>query len=102
MKYLQPFNYKLKNGVHLTVEAATYYCPPLSSDVYTASSRDDLQGELEVVDLLILDEDFNNVTEEYANVIPLSVFIREMELQEEDEEVDLSELTLVEGYEDYL
>lgn len=90
---LTPFTYKHPDGHTYVVEAEVAYHPSLDFNKHTAASREDLQDELIVEDILVLDEQGNAVTEEVA--VPDSVLVRELELQCEDQsDWDREELTL--------
>jgi hypothetical protein len=76
--YLKPFKYKTSDGSQYLVEVDVTYHPCLQFNTHTTSSRDGLQDDITVEDVLILDEHGNDVTEFVE--VPDSVIIREVEL----------------------
>ena len=90
---LGPFTYTASNGSRYVVEAEVTYQAPLSLNKHTAASRDDLLGELEVDDILVVDGEGNDVTEEVY--VPDHVILKELELQEQQDcDWDYEDLTI--------
>jgi hypothetical protein len=81
---LTPFVYKASDGSHYFVEAQVTYHPALNFNKHTAASRDDILDELIVDDILVIDVQGKDVTEEVH--VPDQVLIREIELQYQDNE----------------
>lgn len=82
MKYLEPFNYRHRDGGTYLIECAVEYQPATTLDPMKADCTEDLQYQLEVTDLCILNvEAMDDVTDLLCNQIPDQVFIRELELE---------------------
>ncbi len=103
MSYIR-FTHTTKVGTVVGVYADVSIKTPLASNAHTASCRDDLEYSVEVDDLLIVNWEGKDVTEEMCNLIPDSVFLREYELQHEEggfewEDMQLSDIhTEAESY----
>ncbi|AUR84754.1 hypothetical protein NVP1063O_087 [Vibrio phage 1.063.O._10N.261.45.C7] len=86
-------------GVTLLVEADVTYVPNITSCRHTAACRDDLHYELEVHDLGIYSEDGSMDLTEVVNISD-QVFVREIELQMEEDSVDYTQMNEINMYEE--
>jgi hypothetical protein len=86
-------------GVKLLVEADVTYVPSITSCRHTAACRDDLHYDWVINDLGIYSEDGSEDLTDTVNISD-QVFIREIELQMEEDSVDYTQMNEMNMYEE--